>query len=249
MSSDDSMISVSKTDIQEIVKTAVTEALAERDTQMLALKANMDIVTGELDAIKETCCGLRQALEEVQESLKKVLESKGKEVEEMKKTMGKQEEEKVDLQRKVNDLENYQRRENLRITGLPERNGEDPIEVVKKFFKENAFSVPGEKIHVAHRIGPKSRDKPRPLLIRFADRKTKDDVVRARRTLKGSGKTISEDVSRLTIQTLMRVQRSDGIQRSWIWNAKVYAVHHDDSKPFTVLPFQSIQDARSQGKR
>lgn len=238
LSSDDSLISLSKAEIQEIVKAAVSEALAERDTQMLSIRANMDLIMDEVDSLKDTCT-----------NLKAMVEGKEKEIKELTDTISYLKEERVETTRKVDECENFQRRGNVRITGLPEKKGEDPLKAAQKFLHARAFNVPLEKIHSAHRIGRSYSGKPRPLLVRFLDHKTRDDVIKDRRKLKGSGRTISEDVSQLTMKTLMRVQRSDGIKNAWVWNGKVFAIHQDDSNSvFSVRPFQSIQEARN-GKR
>ena len=50
-------------------------------------------------------------------------------------------------------------------------------------------------IEVAHRTGQRSNTRPRPILVRFFDRKKRDSIISSRRNLKNKGIVIGEDLT------------------------------------------------------
>ena len=50
-------------------------------------------------------------------------------------------------------------------------------------------------IEVAHRTGKRSSTGPRPILVRFFDRKKRDSIISSRRNLKNKGIVIGEDLT------------------------------------------------------
>lgn len=156
------------------------------------------------------------------------------------------------FQRQLNELENYQRRENVRIFGLPESKEEKPIQLVTQFLAKHNFNIKEEDIHIAHRVGRKVPDKSRAMIVRFFNRNTRNKVIKNRKVLRGKGVSIGEDVSQLTMKTLIRVQQSEMVAKAWVWGGKVFATlsSEPDGKPFVVKPFELVLEARGnmQGK-
>lgn len=241
-SSDDSMISMSRNDlhdmitsaVNEAVKSAVNDAIEKKIGDIQGLKENIDIITSEMDRISTMVSEMKSALKE-----KDIV------IADLGKTVSTLKSENVNLKCQLNDFENYQRKENLRIIGIPESKTEVSKTVVTEFFQKRDFKVKEADIHIAHRVGKKDGTRPRAMIVRLFDRNKRDSVIKERRKLKGSGITIAEDVSAMTMKTLMRVQRSDGIDNAWIWNGKIFARHRSNpSVSFVVKPFQSVEDAK-----
>lgn len=201
-SSDDSLITISRSDlrteIQDIVKVAISEAMDARISDFQGIRENMDLFSTEIDRL---CSATTM--------LKKTLAEKEKEIADLRTAVDGLKRENHDLQHKLNDNENYQRRENIRISGIPEKSSESPVKVVSEFFRKNGFDVDDKELHVVHRVGKRDSVKPRPFIVRFFNRNIRNKIIRDRRKLKGSGQTISEDVSNLTMRTLIRVQKSE----------------------------------------
>lgn len=237
-SSDDSILTISRSDlreeIQNIVKIAINEAMEEKVAIFQGIRENMDMFTSEIDRLSSITLALKEALAEKEKDISNLREC----IDNLKK-------ENTELHCQLNDNENYQRRENIRITGIPEASSENPIKTACNFFTEKGFNVSEKELHIAHRIGRRNPGKPRTIIVRFFNRNTRDRVIRERKKLKGSGITISEDVSNLSMRTLMRVQRSQGISNAWIWNGQVCARHKaSPDKTFIIKPFQSVAEAR-----
>lgn len=64
--------------------------------------------------------------------------------------------------------------------------------------KKVAVAIGKADIEVAHRPGPTSSTNPRPILVRFFDRKKPDEILRNRHKLKGEGVVIGEDLTPAT---------------------------------------------------
>lgn len=237
-SSDDSILTISRTDLRDeirnIVRVAINEAMEEKIAIFQGIRENMDMFTSQIDRLSSITLDLKQALAEKEKDISNLREC----INDLKK-------ENTELHCKLNDNENYQRRENIRISGIPEVSSENPMKTACNFFAEKGFNMSGKELHVAHRIGKQNSGKPRTIIIRFFNRNMRDRVIKERKMLKGSGVTISEDVSNLSMKTLMRVQRSQGILNAWIWNGQVRARHEaSPDKTFIIKPFQSVDDAR-----
>ena len=116
------------------------------------------------------------------------------------------------LEMKVDELEQYSRRNSLRVTGLPERDGEDVTAMCTKLITDDlccdSFSV--SSIDRIHRVGPKRQDgKSRPILIKFATYRDRALVYGARRELKkcNGDVFINEDLSQMRSTMLYKLRQ------------------------------------------
>lgn len=82
-----------------------------------------------------------------------------------------------ELEVRVNEAERYQRRWNLRLYGLSEQEGENVkqrvIDICCAVVPEAADNFP-HHIDVVHRVGRKSAEKVRPIILRFTARSAKE---------------------------------------------------------------------------
>lgn len=158
--SDDSLITISRSDlraeIQDLVKVAISEAMDARISDFQGIRENMDMFSTEIDRL---CSATTM--------LKKTLAEKEKEIDDLRESCEGLKKENRELQRQLNDNENYQRRENIRISGLQEVPAENPAKVVCEFFTKKGFNVKEEELHVVHRVGKRVPGKARPMIVRF----------------------------------------------------------------------------------
>jgi hypothetical protein len=105
------------------------------------------------------------------------------------------------LENQTDDLEQYSRRNCLRLNGLPEVSGEDTdcktLEVLNKNLN---LWPPLDKSHVdrIHRIGDpnKERKNPRQVIIKFTSYRHRQRVLQRKRGLKGTGLFLNEDLTK-----------------------------------------------------
>lgn len=91
------------------------------------------------------------------------------------------------LRKKCNELDAYQRRMNLRVSGIPERAGEDVKKMMIDLFGQVSPAVADQLplfVDVAHRLGPRSEDErsSRRIIVRFSHRSIKERIQRDART-------------------------------------------------------------------
>ncbi|KAK4324876.1 hypothetical protein Pmani_004526 [Petrolisthes manimaculis] len=103
----------------------------------------------------------------------------------------------VVLKQCQNYQEDYNRRNNLRITGLLEEKGketwEQTLTSVAKIFKDK-LELPPVDIIRAHRTGPSLSSRPRAVIVRLEKLNEREAVIRNAKKLKGTGIYINEDL-------------------------------------------------------
>lgn len=158
------------------------------------------------------------------------------------------------LQDKYNDLEQYSRRNSLRIFGLCEREEETPSrceENVINLIKEKLnVSVESNDIDVIHRTGRRytNQTKPRGIIVKFVQRSKKDTILHKRRQLKGTGITITEDLTTANLNTLKEIRDRPNVSNAWTVNGKIFCVGNDGKKrrvnqdlSFTDIPVERTE--------
>lgn len=102
---------------------------------------------------------------------------------------------------KMRQLEDRNRRNNLRIVGLEEHENETSSDVEEKvinLFKDKLKITKDIEIDRAHRTGPK-RNKSRPIVLKLLRYKDKLKILKEAHHLQNSGIWINEDFSKATV--------------------------------------------------
>lgn len=141
------------------------------------------------------------------------------------------ENEKGVLSKKLEDQEQYSRRNSIRVFGLPENKDEDIEHAVLAVFntKMQASCKP-EHIDRVHRVGrrPINNDntKSRPVIVKFISYKYRDIVFKNKRTLRGTGITIKEDLSTTRLSLLKSTADKFGYRNVWTLDGVVRVSHN-----------------------
>lgn len=108
------------------------------------------------------------------------------------------------------------RRKVLLFHGIPEDSGEQLESRVRGIMSENLKipSVGSMVIDYCHRLGVK-KEKPRPVLVRFADLKSRNAVWQAKTALKGSGLTVSEFLTKPRQGVFGAARKHFGLKNCW----------------------------------
>ena len=106
----------------------------------------------------------------------------------------------VAVEERCDELEQYSRRNTVRIRGIPEADNEDTDRLVTDLAARK-LEVPlaTNDIVRSHRVGRKTEDErkgPRDVIVRFTTHNTKVAVMRGARKLKGSQLYINEDMTK-----------------------------------------------------
>ncbi|KAH9381628.1 hypothetical protein HPB48_020764 [Haemaphysalis longicornis] len=111
-------------------------------------------------------------------------------------------------QKKLDDLENRSRRSNVVIFALSEQKDETPADLRERVLSEVFHTKLGVATSVerVHRIGKKSTNKPRPVMLNFFDYNEKMLIMQNCKKLKASPISITNDFCKATL-----------VKRSKLW--------------------------------
>ena len=176
--------------------------------------------------IKAENVQLRQSVSELESKLKEVMQVVEKD--------------RIDAIIANDRNETYSRKDSLRISGIPHEANETNPELEAKIIAiANKAGVPlkREEISVAHRL-KKDRKGKFPTIIKFATRRSKDQLYAAKKNLKGVPEMeevfISEDLTRLRFRTLLQAKKANNIKSISTKGGKIFVWFVGSDKPVTV---------------
>ncbi|KAK5638766.1 hypothetical protein RI129_013061 [Pyrocoelia pectoralis] len=137
------------------------------------------------------------------------------------------EENKV-LRDKIDSLQQYSRRNNVRFFGVSEEKNEVVEEKVIKILEEKMnIKVASNDIERIHRVGQAVPNKPRPVIIKFSNYKTRQTVLRNRRRLKGTGLLLQEDLTIDRLNMLKTAQQKWGLRNVWTQDGMIITIQNN----------------------
>ncbi|KAL8594528.1 hypothetical protein ACOMHN_028882 [Nucella lapillus] len=130
-------------------------------------------------------------------------------------------------EKEQNDLQQYSRRWNLRVYRVPEQTKEtagDCVDKVVKIVNEGVgVKLTQGDVEVAHRTGHQSGKQARPIIVRFFDRRKRDEILQNRRNLKNKGTVIGEDFTYANNQLSKRAMEHSLTMSVWSSNGRILA--------------------------
>lgn len=127
------------------------------------------------------------------------------------------------LYNEIDKLEQYSRRKNLRILGVPETENENVEDKVKTIIQNN-LKIPLECrfIDNVHRIGKKIENKSRTIMAKFVKIDDRNRIFNNNILLKASGVAIVEDLTKRRYTMLKKIQKSIGTKNVWTRNGNIH---------------------------
>ena len=128
----------------------------------------------------------------------------------------------------VNNLEQYSRKNNIRIFGVKDNNRSEDARKTEELVidicrnKLGLDILPGD-IQAAHRIGKFVNGADRAIIVQFVSKKAKMDIISKRRLLKGHRVSISEDLSVFNLRRLDAIKNLSCVAQSWFYNGRLFA--------------------------
>lgn len=144
------------------------------------------------------------------------------------------------LQRYDNDrLEQYTRRDNLRIFGIEEELEEDEDILQAKVIEVAAdvgVTIEPNDISTTHRLG-KQGERSRPVIVRFTHRKNRNAVIRNKKELKKKNKKIfiNEDLTPLRATMLKMVKEQSGVKSFTTRDGRILVWLEGSQRPVEVV--------------
>ena len=147
------------------------------------------------------------------------------------------------LNNELNNVEQYSRRNNIRIFGIPELPDEDTnqiVQILREFARKSLeIDISESEFDQSHQVGTAKDDGKRLLLVKFTRHDVKEKVIKARRKLKGTKITITEDLTRINNQLLRVATEHDSVAQTWSWDGKNFGIPKDTN---TVKVIHTLAD-------
>lgn len=125
-------------------------------------------------------------------------------------------------------LQQYSRRESVRIVGIPSCPGETAEQVEEKAIKvlnDAGAKVKREDIAVTHRAG-KEKKGSRPIIVKFVSRRTRNEVTNKKKQLKekeGYKRVfILDDITPLRARLLAYIKNLECVERAWTVDGRIF---------------------------
>ena len=132
---------------------------------------------------------------------------------------------------KINDVEQWTRKSSVRVFGIKDTDkNETHTESEEKIVNliENKLGVNvRNRIDIAHRVGSFSTISDRAIIVKFKCRKEKIAVIQNRKKLKGSRVSISEDLTVINHQLLIKTKHNPKVESAWSSMGKIFAKLHN----------------------
>lgn len=145
---------------------------------------------------------------------------------------------------KCDDLEQYSRRDNIRISGIDEKPSEDTNKIVIETLKEQLnIDCTVNEISRSHRVGKVVSGKPRQIIVKFVRHDTKASVMRKRKLLKEKKSNIfvNEDLTKGRMEVIKSlINKKEIIQKFWTVDGTIHV--RTIKNPTNVISMRSLCD-------
>lgn len=225
--------------IKEIVSEMKEEVLKSANSRIDILEGTLFCKQQENDKLKDELGKLKKQLETANEENSKLQ----RQIQQKSQT----------LEGKLNDLDQYGRRNNIRVSGIRDQENETAEESVKIVVDTLNKKIPNlnlkdDDIDIAHRIGKYEKDKKRQIIVKFQSRMKKSQVMRDKKGLKGENIFINDDLTRLNQEVFnsVRIKKKDIVASAWTFqgnirykdfNNHVQTIHFSNFKYWLDLPW------------
>lgn len=132
------------------------------------------------------------------------------------------------IEKNQNELEQYNRKWNIRIFNVPERQSETTEDCAKQcchiFSEMLGVSTKESDLEAIHRVGrvEVGRKRPRPIIVRFLKRDQRDRILADRKKLKGKGISIAEDLTAANYRLERAAFRHSATLASWSASGRIF---------------------------
>lgn len=153
--------------------------------------------------------------------LKRLVEQKDNKIKELEKHVS-------DLDMNCDSLEQYSRRNSVRVYGIVEKEFENPVDVALDLINNKLkIDMNMSALDRVHRIGKKKNDAVRPLIVKFATYRERNRVYRAKQRLKSDNTErifLNEDLTRkrsLLLYQARQLKKRKRINDCWSFDGQV----------------------------
>ncbi|KAK3917579.1 Protein unc-13-like protein C [Frankliniella fusca] len=149
----------------------------------------------------------------------------------------------AEMKSRLEECEQYARRNCLRIFGLPEKPNEKTDELVVDLAVKLGINISETQIDRSHRVG-KPGTKPRPIIVKFIGYATRKAVFTSKKTLKGSGITIRKDLTRQRLDLLKKTAEVFTEKNVWTQDGVILVKVPGVQRPVRLRSVKDLDSAK-----
>lgn len=223
------------------VISAIRDDIASFKTEQSVLAESVKFYGQKIDDFQVEISGFREILKEFKSLKMQVTALK---------------EDNARLQKELNDSQQYTRLNNLEINGVPETKNENILQIVESISQAVGVKVNRSSIDACHRVPTRIPNKPKPIVVKFVSRITKDELLAASKKKRGvSSSAIGIPTNESTIYVNEHLTISNkklyGETRSlckeknykycWTKDCKIFVRKGDDTRVIGIDSSESLK--------
>nr|CAI5845904.1 unnamed protein product [Callosobruchus analis]CAI5862106.1 unnamed protein product [Callosobruchus analis] len=136
------------------------------------------------------------------------------------------------LIKKYDDLDQHDRRSNLRIFKLQEKDNENTaFEVTQLLESKLGIKISHGDIISCNRIGKRAPNKVRSILVQFSIPSLKRSIYNKKKSLKGSGIVIKEDLTDRRLKLMEAAIEKCSLRSVWSFMGDIFVLHNNKRVP------------------
>lgn len=202
------------------------------------LKENFRLVVDKLNEICKVNSAMLLKLKELSDDNAKLIEDNDKLYDEL-----------YDQKIELTSLDQYGRRENVEICNVPESITQEQLQKhTIEVLKTVNITVTGKDIHAVHRIGKKSNNRPRNVIVRFVNRKTAFTLLKNKKKLNNTpfkNYFVTENLcpyNKRIFNALYKRKKNKEIHSLWSYNGNVFVKVRESDDRAQVQHLDEIEE-------
>ncbi|XP_046674631.1 uncharacterized protein LOC124363424 [Homalodisca vitripennis] len=165
----------------------------------------------------------------------------------------------VELEARQDEAEQYSRLNTIEIHGVPEKENENVFSLVQQVGNSLNIQVKEEMVDVCHRLGGKSGERPRGIVVKFTRRIVKEEFLQKRRVKRNLNTSdigfpsltsvmyINESLTptrRRIFNEVRSIKKEKGFTFVWIRNGKILVRPSEGDKVSAVSNWNDVEKLR-----
>ncbi|KAL1454436.1 hypothetical protein WDU94_010692 [Cyamophila willieti] len=174
-------------------------------------------------------------------------------MDDLKKLIQKKDDENKKLQGKINEFQNdmnemkqRSRMINVIVNGIPQKKNEDMMKLVEMIGQKLGINDPLHDVQRAHRVNSTNKNKPKPIVIRLLNTKTRDRWTAAyrQRKLWNEKWYVNEHLTKTNQDLLYKTKewaKKNNYKFVWTRDCKVHLRKDENSRVFAVNNLEHLE--------
>ncbi|XP_026678951.1 uncharacterized protein LOC113467137 [Diaphorina citri] len=147
----------------------------------------------------------------------------------------------------INNLEQRSRMINITINGIQQKGNENVLKIVEEIGRKLGFVKPLEDVQAAHRVNSMNKKKPKPIIVRLLNTKTRDKWTAAYRQKKlwHENFYINEHLTRRNQELLYQTKqlaRKKNYRYVWTHDCKILIRKNENSKAYAIKNLDQLEN-------